>query len=46
MPWVVCRFSGTEPLLRVFCEMDDAGRAGEMAGRMEAFLGLEGRNIE
>ena len=44
--WVVCRFSGTEPLLRVFCEMDDAGRAGEMAGRMEAFLGLEGRNIE
>ena len=44
--WVVCRFSGTEPLLRVFCEMDNAGRAGEMAGRMEAFLGLEGRNIE
>ncbi len=44
--WVVARFSGTEPLLRVFCEMDTAGRAAEVAACMEQFLGLEGRNIE
>ena len=44
--WVVSRFSGTEPLLRVFCEMDTAQRAADIAGRMESFLALEGRNIE
>ena len=44
--WVVARFSGTEPLLRVFCEMDTAQRAAETAVCMERFLGLEGRNIE
>ena len=44
--WVVCRFSGTEPLLRVFCEMDTAQRAAEIACRMESFLNLEGRNVE
>ena len=44
--WVVCRFSGTEPLLRVFCEMDAAPRAAETASCMESFLGLEGRNVE
>ena len=44
--WVVCRFSGTEPLLRVFCEMDTVRRAEELAGCMEAFLALEGRDAE
>ena len=44
--WVVSRFSGTEPLLRVFCEMDTVERAAETAACMERFLGLEGRNIE
>ena len=44
--WVVSRFSGTEPLLRVFCEMQTAGQAAEVARRMEFFLGLEDRNIE
>ena len=44
--WVLARFSGTEPLLRVFCEMDTAERAGEMAARMERFLGLDSRNLE
>ena len=44
--WVVSRFSGTEPLLRVFCEMDTEPHAAEIAWQMEAFLGLEGRNIE
>ena len=44
--WAVSRFSGTEPLLRVFCEMDNVSRAAETAWCMEDFLGLEGRNIE
>ena len=44
--WVVSRFSGTEPLLRVFCEMGSAERAAEISRQMEAFLNLEGRNIE
>ena len=44
--WVVSRFSGTEPLLRVFCEMGSAERAAEISRQMEAFLDLEGRNIE
>jgi len=44
--WVVARFSGTEPLLRVFCEMDTVEAAARMAACMEAFLDLEGRNIE
>ena len=44
--WVVSRFSGTEPLLRVFCEMDTTEKAAEIARCMETFLGLEGRNME
>ena len=44
--WIINRFSGTEPLLRVFCEMDTIGKAAEIAKCMEVFLGLEGRNIE
>ncbi|MDE7260809.1 MAG: phosphoglucomutase/phosphomannomutase family protein [Oscillospiraceae bacterium] len=44
--WAVSRFSGTEPLLRVFCEMDTRERAAAAAACMEKFLGLEGRNIE
>ncbi|MDE6996365.1 MAG: phosphoglucomutase/phosphomannomutase family protein [Oscillospiraceae bacterium] len=44
--WVVSRFSGTEPLLRVFCEMGTREKAAETAAAMESFLGLKGRNIE
>ena len=44
--WVVSRFSGTEPLLRVFCEMDSIQRAADIAAQMEAFLGLTGRSAE
>jgi phosphomannomutase len=44
--WMICRFSGTEPLLRVFCEMNNEARAGAMTAKMEAFLNLDGRNIE
>lgn len=44
--WVLCRFSGTEPLLRIFCEMPTAAEAGQVADRMEEFLGLSGRSID
>ena len=44
--WVVARFSGTEPLLRVFCEMDAMETAARVAACMEKFLDLTGRNIE
>lgn len=36
--WVVARFSGTEPLLRMFSEMDKAEDAVSMLNRMEEFL--------
>ncbi len=38
--WLSCRFSGTEPLLRIFCEMGDIRAAGETADAMEKFLSL------
>ncbi len=38
--WIICRFSGTEPLLRIFCEMDSPERADACADLMEEFLGL------
>ena len=38
--WVSVRFSGTEPLLRVFCEMSDASAAEEVCGIYKSFLGL------
>ena len=44
--WLISRFSGTEPLLRVFCEMNTMARAAEISACMERFLGLEGRNME
>ena len=40
--WLICRFSGTEPLLRIFCEMDSEARARGLIREMEAFLGLDG----
>lgn len=39
--WVVARFSGTEPLLRIFCEMPDIESAKEICGLYEKFLGLK-----
>lgn len=39
--WVIARFSGTEPLLRIFCEMPDIERAKEICVIYEKFLGLE-----
>lgn len=39
--WVIARFSGTEPLLRIFCEMPDAEDARKVCGIYEAFLSLK-----
>lgn len=39
--WVVARFSGTEPLLRIFCEMPKKEDAQKVSGIYEEFLGLE-----
>lgn len=38
--WIICRFSGTEPLLRVFCEMTDQAHAEETLQIMVDFLGI------
>ncbi len=39
--WVVARFSGTEPLLRIFCEMPTAEEAKCVSGIYEEFLDLK-----
>ena len=39
--WVIARFSGTEPLLRIFCEMPDGESAKEICGIYEDFLSLK-----
>lgn len=38
--WVSARFSGTEPLLRVFCEMPDLAMAEDICARYREFLQL------
>ncbi|MDR1669434.1 MAG: phosphoglucomutase/phosphomannomutase family protein [Oscillospiraceae bacterium] len=38
--WLVCRFSGTEPLLRIFCEMETAADANEAARQMKEYLSV------
>lgn len=38
--WVTARFSGTEPLLRIFCEMPAAEDAAKVCEIYEAFLKL------
>lgn len=38
--WVVARFSGTEPLLRIFCEMSNPKDAEAVSKAYEEFLGL------
>lgn len=38
--WIVVRFSGTEPLLRIFAEMSGEHAAVEVCGEMKRFLGL------
>jgi phosphomannomutase len=39
--WIIIRFSGTEPRLRVFCEMPDRERAEAMCMIAAKFLGLK-----
>lgn len=38
--WVTARFSGTEPLLRIFCEMSNSEDAKTVCRIFEEFLGL------
>lgn len=40
--WVIARFSGTEPLLRIFSEMPDEAKAAEACRIFEDFLGITG----
>ena len=39
--WIICRFSGTEPLLRIFCEMESLEEADKTTALMEQLLGLK-----
>lgn len=36
--WIIARFSGTEPLIRIFCEMESRERADKMIATMREFL--------
>lgn len=38
--WIIARFSGTEPLLRIFCEMENPEDARRLCELYEGFLGL------
>lgn len=38
--WLICRFSGTEPLLRIFCEAESMGQAETLCDLMQDFLKL------
>jgi phosphomannomutase len=38
--WVLVRFSGTEPLLRIYSEAPSQERVAELIGAMAARLGL------
>ena len=39
--WIIARFSGTEPRVRIFAEMPTRARARELVRTMADFLGLE-----
>lgn len=38
--WIIARFSGTEPLLRIFCEMENREDIRKMVEKFETFLEL------
>ncbi|MEG1887282.1 MAG: phosphoglucomutase/phosphomannomutase family protein [Oscillospiraceae bacterium] len=38
--WLICRFSGTEPLLRIFCEMENRKDVYTATETMKEFLNL------
>ncbi|MEG1476466.1 MAG: hypothetical protein RSC38_01905, partial [Oscillospiraceae bacterium] len=39
--WAIARFSGTEPLLRIFCEMDNMEKAKKTAKALQDYLKLD-----
>lgn len=39
--WIIVRFSGTEPLIRIFAEMETRTKAKELILKMKNFLGLK-----
>ena len=41
--WVIGRFSGTEPLIRIFCEMPEKEDAIKVCDILKEFLGLKNR---
>ena len=38
--WVAARFSGTEPLLRIYCEADSEANVTRLLDAMQAHLGV------
>lgn len=36
--WIICRFSGTEPVARIFCEMEDSETAEKAIETMKVFF--------
>lgn len=38
--WIIARFSGTEPLLRIFCEMDSGEKAAHLCDIFANYLSL------
>jgi alpha-D-glucose phosphate-specific phosphoglucomutase len=38
--WIIARFSGTEPLLRIFCETASMAESERLSAVLQAFLGL------
>ena len=38
--WIIVRFSGTEPRVRIFAEMPTRERANRLVAQMAAFVGL------
>lgn len=42
--WIIVRFSGTEPVVRIFCEMESRKKAEQIEGEMIDFLGISGYN--
>jgi len=39
--WIITRFSGTEPVLRVYAEMESKEAAKDIVNQMEIFLSLD-----
>lgn len=39
--WIITRFSGTEPLIRIFCEMENEKLALQVSEEMKTFLKLD-----